>query len=260
VRPGSIKIVLAAALFGAALAAGCSSPPGLRVRGADAATERPALAPIPPRFHPFRVWVLVPRIRVGVYPMRGERQQPMLQFTGDRARLDRGWGQMAMLAAPDEFHDGEVITYFDDKVLWTESLAENDDRVFSLWLRENNKTAPTHDDMVVARFGRAAGALDEIAGLAGVKIAAERAVNVSHDLLKQFEKDWLIVRWTCPWSHVLAAAKERTTPERPDVVLKAEVVSAEKVAGQPTADLTVLFVVKRLDRPEVAGIAEAPSR
>jgi hypothetical protein len=260
VRHSSAKIVLAAALLGGALLPACSSPPGLRVRGADVATARPALAPIPPRLFKYRVWVLVPRVRVAVYPVHDVRQQPMLQFTGDRARLDRGWGQVAMLAAPDEFHDGDVVTFFEDKVLWTESLAENDDRVFSLWLRENNKTAPTHNDLVMAKVGNAAGTLEEIVGLVGVKVEAERAVNVSRDLFKQFEKDWLIMRWTCPWSYVLAAAKEQTTPERPEVVLKADMTSAEKVGGQPTADLTVLFVVQRLERPQIAGTGDVSAR
>jgi hypothetical protein len=255
VKPRPFKILLAAALL-----AGCSSPPGLRVKGADVAAARPALTPTPPRLYKFRVWVMVPRLRVAVYPLRDQRQQPMLQFTGDRARLDRGWGQVATLAAPDEFHDGDVVTYFDDKVLWTDSLAEYDDRVFTLWLRENNKTAPTHSDVMVAKVGGAAGALDGIAGLVGVNLQAAQAVDVSHDVFKQFEKDWLITRWTCPWSHVLAAAKERTTPEKPEVVLKADIVSGEKVGGQPTAEITVHFVVQRLERPEVAGTCETPAR
>jgi hypothetical protein len=214
----------------------------------------PKLEEASPEAHEYRVWVLVPSVTVLVYPEADDEQQPMLQFTGDRERLDRGWGQMSLVAAPDEFVEGQTITFFDDVVLWEDSLTATDKRSFTLWLRENNKTAPTRSDEVLRRFSPVVAVVDEVAGLVGAKIKAQRLVNISRTLYKELRSDHLILEWTCPWRRILDAARPRLPAGRREVVLRAEVVSTELVDGEPTARLTALFVVQRLEEPTLSDV------
>jgi hypothetical protein len=197
-------------------------------------------------------------VLVRVYPRAGATQQPMLQFTGDRSRLDRGWGQLSVLVAPDEFHDGERVTCFDDRVLWTELLAADDPRTFTLWLRENSRSAPTRLDRQLEPVLRVAGALEEITAAGGFKIPAQRAINVGREAFRELQKDWLILHWSAPWQHVLAAARPRLTGDRREVVLATRLATREQAGGQPVAEVAVLFVVQRVDRP--GTVREPPAR
>jgi hypothetical protein len=234
-----------------ALLAACSSQP--RVRGALLPAEV-ALDQVPPRSHEFRIWVIVPELTVNTYPVPAPTQQPMLQFTGDRDRFDRGWGQMTAVIAPDEFRDGERVTYFDDKVLWTDSLARDEQRVFTLWLRENNRSGTTRDDLTADKAGKVLGVFDEIVGIAGIKIATQRTLQMTRTAIKQLEQDYKIIEWRCPWAHVLKSAMQKLDAGQHDVVLRARLVSPETVAGKPAAEVSVLFAVQKIDRPLAAGV------
>lgn len=218
----------------------------LRVRGAGPRTPRPAFEEVDLPDHEYKVWVIVPALKVNTYPQKGKTQQPMLQFCGDQRQLDRGMGQVTMLAAPDRYHDGERVTFFEDKVLWSDRLREDDPRSFTLWLRENNRSAPTRLDEELRKLDRVVEAVEEVSGLAGFKIPARRAINVTHQAFKELQKDWLIMRWTCPWRHVLSAARDRLA--KGVTVLRTRLSSKEQVAGKPVAEITVLFVIKRRPR------------
>ena len=235
------------ALAGVIALTGCQ--PVLRVKGAEPVDPRPVLEEHQPRAYLYRVFVVIPELRVNTYPLAGRTQQPMLLFTGDRERLDRGWGQMAVLVAPDEFRDGQTVTFFEDKVLWSDTLAADERRTFTLWLRENNRSAPTRLDKQLLAVERVASAIEELSAAGGFKIPAQRALNLSRQAIRELQRDWLILHWSCPWRHVLDAALPRLVGERRQVVLRTRIVSREKVAGVPAAEITVLFVVERLERP-----------
>ena len=175
----------------------------LRVKGSEPVTAWPTFEAVETDEPAYRVWVIVPWLKVNTYPMRNETQQPLLQFTGDREGLKRGLGQMTMLVSPDRFHDGEPISYFEDKVLWSDQLRAKDRRLFTFWLRENNRSAPTRYDENLKKIEPFAQAVEEISGAAGYKIPAKRAINVGGQVLRELSKDWLILKWDCAWGHVL---------------------------------------------------------
>ncbi len=240
-------------LFGLQFA-GCKA--GLRIKGSEPQDPRPAFVEHHPAEEEYRVWVLVPSLKVNVYPDLNSTQQPMLQFTGDRQRLDEGWGSMAMLVAPDRFKDGERITFFEDKVLWSDRLRAGDSRRFTLWLRENNRSAPTRFDKKLAKLDRVAEAVEELSALGGFKIPARRAMNVSHQAFKELQLDWLILRWSCPWQHVLRAAREKLARSGKDaVMLRTRLVSREKIKGVPVAEVTLLFALQKLDQALPGGVS-----
>lgn len=242
----AMRAIRSLALVPLACTAGCAST-ALRTLGSEAATARPELVDVALPRHEYRAWVIVPRLRVNLYPRAAKTQQPLLQFTGDARRFAAGSGQLAALVAPDRYRDGEDVRFFADKVLWSERLAERDPRAFTLWLRENNRSAPTRHDLERQRFTAVVGAIEEIVGLGGLTIPARRAIDLGAETLRRLQEDWLILRWTCPWSHVLRAAEARLQRgDRRSVVLRARVVSAETVGGQPVAELEVLFAVERL--------------
>ncbi|HEY3359893.1 MAG TPA: hypothetical protein VGQ83_41970 [Polyangia bacterium] len=248
--PPRLPVIRATLGLVAALAAVAGCGAGLRIRGSEAAEARPTLAEVSRPAHEYRVSVLVPEVRVRTFPQQRRLQQPMLQFTGDRERLDRGWGQMAVLVAPEEFHDGELVTYFEDRVLWTELLTADDPRTFSLWLRANNRSGPTRLDQQLAPVLRLAGALEELSGAGGFKIPAQRAINITREAFRELQRDWLILSWTCPWRHVLAGARPRLEASgRREVVMEARLAAREQAAGRPAAELTVRFVVQRTEHP-----------
>jgi hypothetical protein len=230
----------------------------LRVRGSEPAEPRPALeeAARPPL--EYRITVLVPEVRVHTYPQERATQQPMLQFTGDAERLERGWGQLAVVVAPEEFHDGDLVTYFEDRILWSELLPAEDPRRFTLWLRANTRSGPTRLDRQLEPVMRVASVIEELSGATGFKIPAHRAINIGRAALRDLQRDWLILRWSCPWQHVLAAARARLVDGRREVVLRARLASGEQVAGKPAAEATVVFVVQRLERP--AAVREPPAK
>jgi hypothetical protein len=145
-------------------------------------------------------------------------------------------------------------TYFDDKVLWTDSLARDDQRVFTLWLRENNKSGTTRDDLAADRAGKVLGVFDEIVGIAGIKIATQRTLQVTRMAIKQLDQDHKILEWRCPWANVLKSAIQKLDAGQHDVVLRARLVSPELVARKPAAEMTVLFAVQKIDRPLAAGV------
>jgi hypothetical protein len=232
---------------------GCSTL--LRAKGSDPQESRPAFEEIQPELEQFKVWVLVPELTVHTYPQSDGTQQPMLQFTGDQVRLDQGWGALAMLVAPDRFHDDEAVTVFADQVLWTERLRAHDERRFALWLRENNRSAPTRFDRKLEQVDRIAEAVEEISELSGFKIPARRAINVSAQAFKELQQDWLILHWSCPWQHVLQAARQKLAQgNKETVILRTRLVSAERVKGRPVAEVTVVFVVKVLRRALPASL------
>lgn len=242
-----------------ALVASCGScgSGSLRVFGSEPASARPPLTELSLPQHEYRAWVMVPRVRVNVYPRAAKTQQPLIQFTGDAQRFAAGTGQLAVLVAPDRYRDGDEVRFFADKVLWTERLEERDRRSFTLWLRENNRSAPTRHDLERQRFTAVVGAIEEIVGLSGLKIPARRALDIGAENLKRLAEDWLILRWTCPWTHVLRAAEARISPQRRSVMLRARLVSSERVEGKPVAELDVLFAVEKLQHsPLPAATAE----
>ncbi len=205
----------------------------------------------------YRVWVVVPWLKVNTYPMKSETQQPLLQFTGDTLGLKRGLGQMTMLAAPDRFHDGEPITFFEDKLLWRDRLRSKDGRLFTLWLRENNRSAPTRYDENLKKLEPFADAVEEISGASGYKIQAKRAINIGSKIFRELQKDWLILRWDCAWDHVLKRAEKKWKgSENQTVMLKTHLVTKERVRGKPVAMVDVLFVLQRLSRPLPQGVEE----
>ena len=69
-------------------------------------------------------------------------------------------------------------------------------------------------------------------------------------------EDWLILRWECPWRHLLAEADRKLSGPRRYVLLKTRLVSRERLADKPVAEVDVLFVVQRLDRPLPLGIQQ----
>lgn len=223
------------------------------MKGSSVRDPSPAFEELVPESVAYRVWVLVPSLKVNVYPEPGRTQQPMLQFTGDADRLARGWGSLAMLVAPDQFKDGETVTFFDDQVLWTDRLRAGDPRTFSLWLRENNRSAPTRFDQKLLQVERVAEIVEDLSGAGGFKIPARRAVNLSVQAFKELQQDWLILKWSCPWRHVLAAAIPRLNAgPRPAVLLRTRVASTEEIGGKPVAEVTVVFVVQKIDSPTPA--------
>ena len=233
----------------------------LRVRGSAPVMSLPEFRAVEPRQPEYKVWVMVPWLQVNTYPMEEETQQPMLQFTGDQEALGRGLGQVAMLVSPDRFRDGESVTFFEDKLLWTDRLRTDDPRRFTLWLRENNRSAPTRYDAEIKQVEPYAQAIEEISGAAGFKIPARRAINVSNQAFKELQQDWLILRWTCPWTHVVKQAEKRWSSGKVGAqMLRTRLVTQEKSAGKPVAMVDVMFVVQRLKRPLPRGVdkEEAP--
>jgi len=226
----------------------CQVP--LRVRGSEAREARPALTVLQREVEEYRVWVIVPWLKVNAYPQWGKSQQPMLQFSGDLDRLERGWGSVAMVGAPDEFTDGQEVTFFEDRVLWSDRLRANDSRVFALWLRENNRSAPTRFDERMTQVDRVAEVVEEVSGLTGFRIPARRAMNLSVQAFKELQQDWLILKWVCPWRHVLASARPGLAPNaKRAMVLEARIASSEEVHGQPVAEAKILFVVQLIETP-----------
>lgn len=230
------------------LANGCDT--ALRARGSSAQNPRPAFQEVRAPDFQYKVWVMVPSLRVHTYPLQDQTQQPMLQFTGDRDRLASGLGQMTMLVAPDLYHDGDHVDFFADKVLWTDRLEPADPRTFTLWLRENNRSVPTRYDAELKQVGQVAQAIEEVSGAIGFKIPARRAINISNQALKELQRDWLIMRWTCPWRHVLKEVQTRLAgSHRHSLMLSARIVSKERRQGKPVAEVMVLFVIQKLQRP-----------
>lgn len=233
----------------------------LRVRGSAPVTPLPEFRAVEPQQPEYKVWVVVPWLQVNTYPLKEDTQQPMLQFTGDQEALGRGLGQVAMIVSPDRFRDGESVIFFEDKLLWTDRLRTNDPRHFTLWLRENNRSAPTRYDAELKQVEPFAQAIEEISGAAGFKIPARRAINISNQAFKELQQDWLILRWTCPWSHVIKQAERRWSAGKVGAqMLRTRLVTQERAWGKPVAMVDVMFVVKRLVRPLPRGVdkKEAP--
>ena len=230
----------------------------LRARGSAPVTPLPAFRSVEPELPEYKVWVVVPWLQVNTYPMEDETQQPMLQFTGDQQALSRGLGQMAMLVSPDRFRDGESVTFFEDKLLWTDRLRTGDPRHFTLWLRENNRSAPTRYDQEIKEVEPYAQVVEEISGAAGFKIPARRAINISNQAFKELQQDWLILRWSCPWTHLIKQAERNWDQGKGGPqMLRTRLITREKVAGKPVAMLDILFVIKRLERPLPRGIEKS---
>lgn len=233
----------------------CGCEAQLRARGSQPVSSWPDFQAVETGEPAYRVWVVVPWLKVNTYPMPNETQQPLLQFTGDREGLKRGLGQMTMLAAPDRFHDGEPITFFEDKVLWSDQLRARDRRLFTFWLRENNRSVPTRYDENLKKVEPFAHAVEEISGAAGYKIPARRAINIGAQVLRELSKDWLILKWDCAWGHVLKQAEARWKGSGPQtVMLKTRLETKERVGDKPVALVDVLFVLQRLAVPTPKGV------
>ena len=230
----------------------------LRVRGSGPVTPLPRFQAVTPLQPEYTVWVMVPWLQVNTYPMEDETQQPMLQFTGDQDALTRGLGHMAMLVTPDRYRDGESVTFFEDKLLWKDRLRADDPRRFTLWLRENNRSAPTRYDEQLKQVEPFAQAIEEMSDLAGFKIPARRAINIGNQGIKELQKDWLILRWSCPWAHIIKQARQHwkagaTGP----VMLRTRLATREELKGKPVAHVDVMFVLQRLARPMPRGVEGA---
>ncbi len=232
--------------------AACSSM--LRIQGSAPANPRPAFSEVTLPERGYKVWVMVPWLQVNMYPMKERAQQPLLQFTGDAARLADGTGRMTMLAALDRYQNGDQIRFFADRVLWSGRLEAGDGRAFTFWLRENNRSAPTQIDQDLANLQQVAMVVEELTGATGFKIPARRALSVTGQMIKQVQKDWLILRWDCPWAHVLAEADRKLSGPRRHVLLRTRLVTGERLNDRPVAEVDLLFVVQRLDRPLPLGI------
>ena len=231
----------------------CSSV--LRVKGSPPVNPRPVFAEVTPPERGYKVWVMIPWLKVNMYPLRERAQQPLLQFTGDQRRLSDGTGKMTMLVARDRYQNGDEVRYFAHRVLWSGRLAEDDRRTFTFWLRENNRSAPTQLDQDLANLSHVAQVVEELTSATGFKIPAHQAIAITGQMVKALQKDWLIMRWSCPWGHVLAEARKKLAGPRRRVLLSTRLVSAERTGALPVAEVEVLFVVERLDRPLPLGIS-----
>ena len=247
--PRWLLCVLACLTLGA-----CSSM--LRVQGSPPTNPRPAFSEVTLPERGYKVWVMVPWLQVNMYPMEERSQQPLLQFTGDVARLADGTGRMTMLVSQDRYQNGDQVRFFADRVLWSGRLQSGDRRTFTFWLRENNRSAPTQIDQDLANLAHVAMAVEELTGATGFKIPASQALMVTGQMIKLVQKDWLILRWECPWRHLLAEADRKLSGPRRYVLLKTRLVSRERLADKPVAEVDVLFVVQRLDRPLPLGIQQ----
>jgi hypothetical protein len=245
----------AISLLGLAVAsAGCQTM--LRVRGSEPRDPRPTLEEVALPEREYRVAVIVPSLVVHTYPLPDKTQQPLLQFTGDRERYEKGLGEMTMLVSPDQFHDGDRVDYFGSRVLWKDQISEDDTRDFALFLRENNRSAPTRIDAELEKLAKLAEIIEEITGATGFKIPAAQAMTVTTQVLKAVQKDWLILKWSCPWRYVAVAARRSLAklaagqPGEPKrTLLRARIVASEEAGGRPAAELEVLFYLEELVRP-----------
>lgn len=227
----------------------------LRVQGSAPVNPRPSFSEVTLPQHGYRVWVMVPWLKVNMYPLPERSQQPLLQFTGDQLRLTDGTGKMTMLVAQDRHQNGDEVRFFADRVLWSGRLEANDRRTFTFWLRENNRSAPTQLDQDLANLAQVATVVEEITGATGFKIPAMQAITISGQMIKQLQQDYLILRWRCPWGHVLAEAGKKLSGPRRHVLLSTRLVTSERIGDLPVAEVDVLFVVQRLDRPLPLGIS-----
>lgn len=237
------------------LACCCCSP---KIKGGPPVNARPPLRVVSTPTASFRVWVIVRSVRVDAYPFPKLSRQPLVQFTGDAARLKRGWGRMARLVSPTRIKAGTVADVFADKVLWTQSLQRDDRREFEFWLRQNQRSAPTPGERKLRPWLDVAQAVEGVSGALGTKIPAHQAMMISVSVLKALATDPLIIEWRCPWQHVLdrakvelAKAKAKATKadsgaENGVVELDTDIVARERKNGKPTARATIRFIVQRL--------------
>ena len=131
----------------------------------------------------------------------------------------------------------------------------NSRRLFTFWLRENNRSVPTRYDENLKKVEPFAHAVEEISGAAGYKIPARRAINVGAQVMRELSRDWLILKWECAWGHVLEQAAPRWKGTgKQTVMLRTRLETRERAGGRPVALVDVLFVLQRLAVPTPGGV------
>jgi hypothetical protein len=236
-------------MLGLALAACAAGPAAVKMGGFPEAEARARPSPVEEAdvcaVRTGRLVVEVERALVREYPHRGSNpggraEQPLLVtvLAPPGAEARPALAEVAAAVAPSGYRPGERVDVFDGRRLLDRPLRAVRGRVLTVRLAENDRTSAPR----WATLSESLSGVVGIASLGGVPAPPGGVVSQAIELLRQLDRDDLILLWRLPLDDL--AARVTSTPARALRLRAAttRLVPTGPEQGHPAAELDLLIL------------------
>lgn len=163
-----------------------------------------------------------------------EMKQPLLLLWVRDASGGPGADVIAPIVAPEQYRAGDPIGHFKGLKLLERPLRLMRGRSIDVRLAENDRTAEPEWNRVASRIGH------DVAGVAGLPGSATAAWDVALKLLRDLDRDDLILLWSVNADSVIRAV----TPLSEHHAVRYRLQTARRTGDRPSAELTLLFYLE----------------
>jgi hypothetical protein len=163
-----------------------------------------------------------------------EKKQPLLLLWVLDPSGGPGADVIAPVVAPEQYRAGDPIGHFKGLKLLERPLRLMRGRRIDVRLAENDRTAEPEWNRVASRIGH------DVAGVAGLPGSATAAWDVALRLLRDLDRDDLILLWSVSADSVIRSV----TPLSDHHAVRYRLETARRTGNQPSAELTLLFYLE----------------
>jgi hypothetical protein len=188
--------------------------------------------------------VEVERALVREYPHHGSApggraEQPLIVTVLAPAGEERaGLAEVAAAVAPSAYHPGVRVGAFDGRRILDRPLRAVRDRVLTVRLAENDRTSGPRWATLSERLSGVVG----VAALGGVPAPPGSLVSEAIELIRQLDKDDLILLWRIPLDDLVARVTSAPARALRLRTVTTRVVDGGPEKGRPAAELDLVVL------------------